>query len=150
MDAPALRVTMLLADSVQVADRKLYVLGGGLSAIGPRPQPLAVAIRLEVPWDRANLRHVWQLELLDEDGGAVTVRDRPLVVNGHFEAGRPAGLRPGTPLSVPLAINFPSLPCKQGCSYTWQLTIDDATHVDWRQSFHVRAAPSAGQAPVAN
>ena len=28
---PTLRVTMLLADSAQVADRKLYVLGGGLS-----------------------------------------------------------------------------------------------------------------------
>ena len=45
---------MLLADSAQVADRKLYVLGGGLSVIGPRPQPMGVAIRIEVPWDRAN------------------------------------------------------------------------------------------------
>ena len=27
---PTLRVTMLLADSAQVADRKLYLLGGGL------------------------------------------------------------------------------------------------------------------------
>ena len=53
---PTLRVTMLLADSAQVADRKLYVLGGGLSVIGPRPQPMGVAIRIEVPWDRAT-RH---------------------------------------------------------------------------------------------
>ncbi len=148
MEAPTLKVTLLLADSAQVADRKLYVLGGGLSAIGPRPQPLAVAIRIEVPWDRANVAHHWQLELLDEDGGAVMVRDRPLVVNGRFEAGRPAGLRPGTPLSVPLAIGFPSLPCEQGRSYTWQLSIDDATHVDWRQSFHVRAAPGPSETRV--
>ncbi len=141
MDAPALRATMLLADFAQVADRKLYVLGGGLTVIGPRPQPLGVAIRIEVPWDRANVRHLWSLELLDEDGGAVTLRERPLVVNGRFEAGRPAGLKPGTPLSVPLAITFPALPCKPGCSYTWQLTIDGTAHVDWRQSFHVRTQP---------
>ena len=65
---PTLRVTMLLADSAQVADRKLYVLGGGLSVIGPRPQPMGVAIRIEVPWDRANTPHQWRLDLLDEDG----------------------------------------------------------------------------------
>ena len=142
---PTVRVTMLLADSAQVADRKLYVLGGGLTVIGPRPQPLGVAIRIEVPWDRANTPHEWRLELLDEDGHAVQVKDQPLAVAGRFEAGRPAGLKPGTPLSVPLAITFPTLPVRPGGSYTWQLSIDGATHTDWRQSFHVRApAPAAG------
>ena len=136
---PSVRVTMMLADSAQVADRKLYVLGGGLTVIGPRPQPLGVAIRIEVPWDRANLPHEWRLELLDEDGHPVMVKDQALAVAGRFEAGRPAGLKPGTPLSVPLAITFPTLPVRPGGSYTWQLTIDGAAHEDWRQSFHVRA-----------
>lgn len=132
---------MLLADSAQVADRKLYVLGGGLAVIGPRPQPMGVAIRIEVPWDRANVGHVWRLDLLDEDGHPVEINQQPLVVQGRFEAGRPAGLKAGTPLAVPLAIMFPALPVKPGQSYTWQLSIDDATHIDWRQSFHVRAQP---------
>ena len=147
---PTLRVTMLLADSAQVADRKLYVLGGGLSVIGPRPQPMGVAIRIEVPWDRANVGHVWRLDLLDEDGHAVAINQQALVVQGRFEAGRPAGMKAGTPLSVPLAIMFPALPVKPGQSYTWQLSIDDASHVDWRQSFHVRAQPTAppGQPPA--
>lgn len=144
---PMLRVTMLLADSAQVADRKLYVLGGGVSVIGPRPQPLGVAIRIEVPWDRANVPHQWRLDLLDEDGHAVTINEQPLVVHGRFEAGRPAGLKAGTPLSVPLAITFPTLPVQPGQSYTWQLSIDETTHVDWRQSFHVRAAQTPPTAP---
>lgn len=140
---PTLRVTMLLADSAQVADRKLYVLGGGLSVVGPRPQPMGVAIRIEVPWDRANVPHAWRLDLLDEDGHPVEVNQRPLVVQGRFEAGRPTGLKAGTPLSVPLAIMFPALPVRPGKSYTWQLSIDEATHVDWRQSFHVRPQPQS-------
>ncbi len=147
---PSVRVTMMLADSAQVAERKLYVLGGGLTVIGPRPQPLGVAIRIEVPWDRANLPHEWRLELLDEDGHPVMVKDQALAVAGRFEAGRPAGLKPGTPLSVPLAITFPTLPVRPGGSYTWQLTIDGAAHEDWRQSFHVRApAATQGAAPAA-
>lgn len=134
---------LMLADSAQVADGKLFILGGGLTAIGPRPQPMGVAIRIEVPWDRANTSHRWRLELLDEDGQPVMVREQPLVVKGRFEAGRPAGLKPGTPLSVPLAINFPTIPLTPGRSYNWQLSIDEATRVDWRQGFHVRAAKSA-------
>ncbi|MEM7141800.1 MAG: hypothetical protein AAF548_12295 [Actinomycetota bacterium] len=140
---PAVRVSMLLADSCQVADGKLYILGGGITAFGPRPQPLGVAIRIEVPWDRANVSHQWRLDLLDEDGHPFLVREKALVVHGRFEAGRPAGLKPGTPLSVPLAINFPAVPVEPGKSYTFQLSIDDTTHLDWRQSFHVRAGKGA-------
>lgn len=147
---PPVRVTMMLADAAQVAESKLYVLGGGLTVIGPRPQPLGLAIRIEVPWDRANLPHEWRLELLDEDGHPVELNDRPLAVSGRFEAGRPAGMKPGTALSVPLAITFPTLPVTPGGSYTWQLSIDGAGHEDWRQSFHVRAAAAArgGGAPA--
>ena len=149
---PSVRVNLLVADAAQVADGKLYILGAGLTAVGPRPQPMGVAIRIEVPWDRANVSHEWRIELLDEDGHPLMVGDRPLVVQGNFEAGRPVGLRPGTPLCVPLAINFPSIPVTPGKSYTWQLSINGASHSDWRQSFFVRQAkqtdtPSAPPPP---
>jgi hypothetical protein len=137
--APGVAVTMLLADSAQVAEGKLYVLGGGLTVVGPRPQPLAVALVISVPWDRANVSHEWVLELLDEDGHPVPDRDRAVLVGGRFEAGRPAGTRPGTPLPVPLAINFSTLPLQTGRSYVWQLRIDDRSRDEWRAGFFVRA-----------
>jgi hypothetical protein len=137
--APSLSVTMLLADAAQVADGKLFVMGGGLTAVGPRPQPLAIALLISVPWDRANIAHRWVLELLDEDGHPVPDPSQPVLVGGRFEAGRPAGLKPGTPLCVPLAINFATLPLQPGHSYVWQLRIDDRSRPEWRAGFHVRA-----------
>jgi hypothetical protein len=137
---PDVGVTMLLCDAAQVADGKLFVLGGGLTVVGPRPQPVAIALLLAVPWDRANIAHQWSLELLDEDGRPVPNADDPVAVWGRFEAGRPAGLQPGSPLGVPLAINFTTLPVTTGRTYLWQLQIEGRTRPDWRVRFHVRAA----------
>jgi len=138
LDAPDVGVTMLLADAAQVADHKLYILGGGLTAVGPRPQPVAIALLLSVPWDRANITHEWSVDLLDEDGHPVPNRDDPVTIRGRFEAGRPTGLQPGTPLAVPLAINFTTLPVMPGHSYIWQLLIEGRTRPEWRVRFHVR------------
>ena len=139
LEPPDVSVTMLLADAAQVADGKLFILGGGLNAVGPRPQPLAIALLLSVPWDRANISHQWSIELLDEDGHPVPNAQDPVAVRGRFEAGQPAGLQPGTPLGVPLAINFATLPVKPGSSYIWQLLIEDRARPEWRARFHVRA-----------
>ncbi len=134
-----LDAVVLLADSAQVSEGKLYILGGGLTVIGPRPQPVGIAIRIQVPWDRANIAHQWKLELIDEDGHPVKANnDKTVVVGGRFEAGRPAGLRAGTPLSVPLAINFATLPLKPGRGYSWRLSIDEETRTNWRAGFSVR------------
>jgi hypothetical protein len=139
LEPPDIGVTILLADAAQVADNKLFVLGGGLTAVGPRPQPIAIALLLSVPWDRANVAHQWSLELLDEDGHPVPNAEDPVAVWGHFEAGRPTGLKPGSPLAVPLAINFSTLPVTPGFSYVWQLAIDKRSRPHWRVRFHVRA-----------
>lgn len=132
-----MKVTMLLADAAQVADGKLYVMGGGWSiARGLTPQ--ALAMKLEVPWDQANRAHSWSVELLNEDGDLVEVPgpngDQPLRIEGKFEVGRPAGLKPGTPLDVPLAIYFGLLPLQAG-RYTWRLSIDNKTDENWQISF---------------
>ncbi len=133
-----LTVDMLLCDSAQVAGGKLYILGGGVAVVGPKPQPLALALQITVPWDRANRRHQWRIELFDEDGHVVTVKEKPVLIQGSFEAGRPAGLRPGAPLGVSLAINLSPLPLPSGSSYTFGLAIDDHTQPDWRVRFFVR------------
>jgi len=142
-DGIDLHVTVLLADAAQVADGKLFILGAGISSIGAGPHPLGVAILIDVPWDRANIRHLWQLELVDEDGTPVMANDRPVLVGGDFEAGRPPGLQPGTPLSVPIAVNFSGLPVQAGHSYQFRLAVDGTTEGDWSARFGVRPAVAA-------
>ncbi|MDH4277280.1 MAG: hypothetical protein OEZ14_06705 [Acidimicrobiia bacterium] len=137
-----LTVDMLLCDAAQVAGGKLFVLGGGLASIGPKPQPLAIALQITVPWDRANIAHDWQIELIDEDGQPVVVNEKPVLMRGRFEAGRPAGLQPGSPLGVSLAINLSPFRLSGGRSYAFSLMINDESRPDWRVRFFVKPAPA--------
>jgi len=145
---------MLLADAAQAVNGKLYVLGGGWSITGPQPTPMALAVKLEVPWDRANLKHAWRLELLDEDGAPVEVPGppggelQPLQLGGELETGRPPGLKPGTPLDVPLAFNFPPMPIPPGGRYEWRFSIDGIDDA-WSVAFSTRPQQGAGQQPPA-
>lgn len=127
-----------MCDAVQVTGGKLFILGGGLGVVGPRPQHISVAVRIGVPWDQANVKHEWRLELSDEDGHPVLVREKPVSLNGQFEAGRPAGVAPGSELWVPLGINFGAVPLPRGHRLTWRLYINDETKEDWTASFSVR------------
>jgi hypothetical protein len=141
-----MKVTMLLADYAQVADGKLTVVGGGWSLTGPDPTPFGIAILVHVPWDQANRRHTLRLELVDADGQPVTApgdddaEEVPVVFldDIEFEVGRPAGIKPGTPLELPLAVNSGPLALEPGCRYEWRLSIDGAGDEDWRLAFSVR------------
>lgn len=143
-----MRVTMLLADSAQEVGGKLYILGGGWSITGPDPTPSAIAIKLEVPWDRANHRYKLLLELVTADGEPVMVpgpsgEDVPLQVSANFEAGRPAGLKPGTPLDGAMAINFGPLPLEPDTRYEWRLTVDGRHEEGLVSRLHDATGPSA-------
>lgn len=46
-----------------------------------------VAIRIEVPWDRANVSHEQRIDLLDEDGHPLMIDERPLVGRGTSKPG---------------------------------------------------------------
>lgn len=135
---------MLLADYAQAADGKLNVIGGGWSVTGPGPAAFAIALDIKVPWDQTNVQHTLRLELVDADGRPVLVAapeaEQAIFVESTFEVGRPAGLKPGTPIDVPIALNFPPLPLPPGGRYEWRLTIDGATDEDWRLAFTTRAA----------
>ena len=138
--------TMLLADFAQVSDGKLTIVGGGWSLTGPEPVPFGIAILIRVPWDQANQRHVMRLELLDADGHAVEVETddgmQPVVFfdDVPFEVGRPAGLKPGTPLDFPVAVNSGPVLLEPG-RYEWRLTIDGEADEEWRLPFSVRLEP---------
>jgi hypothetical protein len=133
---------MLLADAAQAVEGKLFVLGGGWSVCGPDPTPMALAIKIEVPWDQANVRHECRIVLLDSDGTPVELETpegpKPVEVTSEFEVGRPPGLRPGTPIDLPLALNFGPLPLPPEGRYEWRLEIDGDSGEDWRLAFSTR------------
>jgi hypothetical protein len=139
-----MRVTLLLADSAQEVGGKLYILGGGWSITVPGT-PSAIALKFEVPWDRANQRHEIELELLTGDGDPVLVpgpdgEPIPLRIEGQLEVGRPAGLKPGTPIDAAMAINLGPLPLEPDRRYQWRLSIDGEHDEDWILGFSTRPA----------
>ena len=135
---------MLLADYAAVSEGKLTIVGGGWSVTGPEIPPFSIALCIHVPWDRANLAHTLRLELVDADGGPVTVEtedgDEPIAIDGTFEVGRPAGLKPGTPLEALFAFNLATPPqIPPGGRYEWRLTIDGEGGEGWSLPFSTRA-----------
>ena len=135
---------MLLCDHAQASEGKLNILGGGWSLTGPQPTPFGIAILFQVPWDQADERHEFRLELLDADGHGVPVpgdpEGEPIAVEGSFETGRPPGVRPGTPLDFPFAMNSGPIALQPGQRYEWRLSIDGRYDADWRLAFSVRPA----------
>lgn len=129
---------MLLCDHAQVADGKLNIIGGGWTVTGPQPTPFAIAILFQVPWDQANARHAFRLDLLDADGAPVG--DPPISVEGHFEVGRPPGSRPGVPLEFPFAMNSGPIALEPGERFEWRLTVDGETAEGWHLGFSTRSA----------
>jgi hypothetical protein len=123
-----MNVTMLLADSAQVADGKLYILGGGWSVTGPEPVPSAVAIKVAVDWHEFNSPHHWELILEDADGKLVQFETpegtQTIEVRGDFSTTTPEDVPQGTPVDVPIAVNFGPIPLAPSSRFTWRLVID--------------------------
>jgi hypothetical protein len=119
-------VTAILCDSAQVADGKLYVLGGGWSICGPGPFLHGLAIKVEVPWNAANQKHQLSADLIHQDGNPVTIGDPPgpVAFGSEFEVGRPPGILPATPLDVPLAVNFGPMELPAGELFAWRIKVD--------------------------
>jgi hypothetical protein len=136
------KVTLMLADSAQVAEGKLNVLGAGWSLTGPQPIPFAIAGLIEVPWAETNRNHAFKFELIDLDGNPVVVLgpegEQPIQIEGGFEVGRPPGVRLGSCQPIPFALNSGPLPLAPGSHFEWRLSIDGDTHEDWRLAFSTR------------
>ncbi len=115
---PGWKITMLLADHAQSVLGKLYLAGGGWSVTGPGPVTMGIAAKIDVPWDAANKKYEFLLQLLDSDGQQVQLPGpsgpQPFVIRGPFEVGRPVGIKPGTPLDVSFALNVGPLPLPPG------------------------------------
>lgn len=141
----------MLCDAAQVADGKLFILGGGWSVTGPDPTPSAIAIKIEVGWNEATSAHHWELFLVDADGQPVTVPtpdgDQAVEVRGDFEVARMDAIPEGSPIDLPLAVNIGPIPLALATRFTWRLVIDGQTDEDWAASFQTRPPLEAASEP---
>jgi hypothetical protein len=139
------KVTLLLADFAEAINGKLYIMGGGWSITAPAPGPMALAVKIEVPWTEANKKHRLTVDLVDDDGQPVVFSSEEGVeaggvqVEGDFEVGRPPGLIPGTPIDLAMGLNIGRGPLQPSSRYTWRLSIDGHHDEDWEVSFSTRA-----------
>jgi hypothetical protein len=116
---------MLLCDSAQAVGGKLYILGGGWSIL-TRIEPTAsmsLAVKLAIPWSRANERLDVEAVLVTDQGEKVEQDGQAVRAAGNLEVGRPPGLRPGTPLDATFALNFQGLALEAG-GYVWELRVN--------------------------
>lgn len=140
-----MKVTLLLADFAEAINGKLYIMGGGWSITAPAPGPMALAVKIEVPWTEANKKHQLTMELVDDDGQPVVFSPEEgaeaggVHVQGDFEVGRPPGLIPGTPIDLAVGLNIGRGPLQPSSRYTWRLFIDGYHDEDWEVSFSTRA-----------
>lgn len=137
-----MRAKMFLADSAEVREGLLFILGGGWNAVGPESQPFAIAGLLEVDWEETNAQHAIEFVFEDEDGAPLMIPtaagDQPLKLGTTFEVGRPPGSARGSSFNVPLALPFLPIPWTPGRRYLIRVSIG-GTERD-RLSFSVRAA----------
>ena len=122
-----IEATMLLCDSAQAVGGKLYILGGGwtmLAKVQPRAR-MSLAVKLSVPWSRANERiHVEAVLITDQGRDVELAEGQPVRAEGDLELGRPAGLRHGTPLDATFVMDFEGLDLEIG-GYVWELKVND-------------------------
>ncbi|HXH82369.1 MAG TPA: hypothetical protein VNN07_05510 [Candidatus Tectomicrobia bacterium] len=137
-----MRVKILLADSAEVRENLLFLLGGAWVHTRPAPQPFAIAGVVEVEWDEANTKHAAEFVIEDEDGNPLMVPsatgDLPFRIATNFEIGRPPGAPRGTVFNVPVALSIPPVPWVAGRRYVLIVRINAEEHD--RVRFSVRPA----------
>lgn len=135
---------MLLCDAADQVNGKLYILGGGWSLIfvPGHPTPTTLAIKLSVPWDRTNQQLHVRARLMDEDGNPVDLGMGNVQAEGDVEVGRPPGIKPGTPIDLPMALPFGPLAYPAG-GYVFEFEVDD--EVVARTPFRVLPLPPGVQ-----
>ena len=96
---------LMLADSAQAVDGKLYILGGAWNVLRfpefPAQLIVGIAVAIDVEWNETNRRHHLDVRFEDADGQPMDPR-----IGADFEAGRPAGAAPGAAAGADLRIVF--------------------------------------------
>lgn len=146
---PEIGFKLILCDSAQTdaATGKLHMLGAGWTVASTPTPPSAVALMVQVPWDRTNEVLPIEVELLDGDG-------RPVELPGHtdggptesikqeaqLEVGRPPGVAHGSTLSASFALNVGPLPLLPG-RYEWRGSVAGSVQSEFFQVLPSRSTP---------
>src|SRR5215212_5240142 len=97
---------LMLADSAQAVDGKLYVLGGAWNMLRfpefPAGLMVGIAVAIDIEWTETNRPHHLDIHFEDADGQQMDPR-----IGADFEAGRPPGAIPGAQLRIVMAVNGP-------------------------------------------
>lgn len=103
MDSQVSLEWLILADSAEIANNKLYMLGGGwdlltVNSSFPVSRHVAIAAAFNVPWSATNQKHNVEISIVAEDASEALGG-----IAGEFEVGRPAGIPPGSAQRTQLA-----------------------------------------------
>lgn len=125
--ASPISAQLILCDAAQAeSNGKLHMLGAGWSRTGSPTAPMALAVLLKIPWDRANEKIKMVFRLLDSDGHEVNVSSpsgtQAIRTESQIEVGRPPGLEPGSPIDASFALNIAPMPLPTG-RYEWRLDL---------------------------
>ncbi len=131
----------LLADAVQAAQGKLYVLGGGWDTLfvpefPARHASLGIGIRVRVPWSWTEQTVMISVDLQDEDGGRV-LPTGPLLHG--VRVARPAGIPEGTDVGLVRAFTFNNIVFPAEGAYSFVIALND--QLSDRLRFAVRRRP---------
>jgi hypothetical protein len=133
----------LLADSAQVANGKLYMLGGGWARLTvpqvPDTRPFEIAVRVIVSWTETNRPLHFHLQLENEDGE--TLLNPP--VRAQCSVGRPVHLREGTDQVVPFTFKLNSVTIAKPGRYAFTLEHEGETVARTAFDVVVKAAPKS-------
>ncbi len=96
---------LILADAAQIAEGKLYLIGGGWDTLWvtsnfPVQRTFAVAAAFRVPWNETNQRHKVGIEIQNQDGATL------FQIGGELEVGRPVGIEQGQEQRAQLALDI--------------------------------------------
>jgi hypothetical protein len=138
-DIDALEVDAFLADSVVVAENKIYAQGAGWDTIFtsnfPVRQPrIGIGVILHVPWSATNRMHNFSIQIVDQDGHQVPLGDAPPgtslpgnkvhELTGQFNVGRPPTSVAGDSQIVPIAVNLDGLMFSKPNFYSVMIGVD--------------------------
>ncbi|MGH7325471.1 MAG: DUF6941 family protein [Candidatus Rokuibacteriota bacterium] len=143
-----MKLRLFLADSAEVREQLLFILGGGWTEVGPAPQPFALAGIIEVTWEETNRRRRLELLIEDEDGRPLNVAtptgEQPFKIEAGFDVGRPPGA-PGRSFNLPIAVTVAPVPWTPGRRYIVKAVVDGET-MD-QVAFEVRPQPQLPPQP---